>query len=70
MSSTLFLVTFILLNFSEIETKLSSSLESISSREKLLSNENYVNKAPQNIVELDKKKLEEEKAKLKAIIEE
>ena len=43
---------------------------SIQRREKLLSNENYVNKAPQNIVELDKKKLEEEKAKLKAILEE
>ena len=43
---------------------------SIARREKLLSNENYVNKAPQNIVELDKKKLEEEKAKLKAILEE
>ena len=44
--------------------------DSIERREKLLSNENYVNKAPQNIVELDKKKLEEEKAKLKAILEE
>ena len=44
--------------------------DSIERREKLLSNENYVNKAPQNIVELDKKKLEEEKTKLKAILEE
>ena len=33
-------------------------------REKLLSNENYVNKAPKNIVDMDRQKLEEEKAKL------
>ena len=37
---------------------------SIARREKLLSNENYVNKAPANIVENDRKKLEEEKKKL------
>ena len=37
---------------------------SIARREKLLSNENYIKKAPQNIVELDRQKLEEEKKKL------
>ena len=37
---------------------------SIARREKLLSNENYVNKAPANIVQMDREKLEEEKAKL------
>ena len=37
---------------------------SIARREKLLSNENYVNKAPANIVEMDRQKLEEEKHKL------
>jgi len=37
---------------------------SIARREGLLSNENYVNKAPANIVELDRKKLQEEKEKL------
>ena len=37
---------------------------SIARREKLLSNENYVNKAPAKIVELDREKLEEEKKKL------
>jgi len=37
---------------------------SIERREKLLANENYVNKAPANIVELDRKKLAEEKEKL------
>ena len=37
---------------------------SIARREKLLSNENYVNKAPANIVQMDREKLEEEKNKL------
>ena len=41
--------------------------QSIERREKLLSNENYVNKAPQNIVELDRKKLEEEKDRLRLL---
>ena len=41
---------------------------SIERREKLLSNENYVNKAPKNIVELDKQKLEEEKKKLEELL--
>ena len=37
---------------------------SIERRTKLLSNENYVNKAPKNIVDADREKLEEEKKKL------
>lgn len=37
---------------------------SIERREKLLANENYVNKAPADIVEMDRKKLQEEKEKL------
>ena len=41
---------------------------SIARREKLLSNENYINKAPKNIVELDRQKLEEEKKKLEALL--
>ena len=41
---------------------------SIARREKLLSNENYVNKAPANIVENDRKKLEEEKKKLEELL--
>ena len=40
---------------------------SIERREKLLSNENYVNKAPKNIVEMDRQKLEEEKKKLEEL---
>ena len=58
--------------FEKIETEADKALKeeqikqlkaSIERREKLLSNENYVNKAPKNIVELDKQKLEEEKKK-------
>ena len=41
---------------------------SIERREKLLSNENYVNKAPANIVEMDKQKLAEEKKKLEELL--
>jgi len=41
---------------------------SIARREKLLSNENYVAKAPSNIVEQERKNLEEEKANLEAIL--
>jgi valyl-tRNA synthetase len=40
---------------------------SIERREKLLSNENYVNKAPANIVEMDRQKLAEEKQKLEEL---
>ncbi len=40
---------------------------SIERREKLLANENYVNKAPANIVEMDRQKLEEEKKKLEEL---
>ena len=46
------------------DAQISELKSSIERREKLLSNENYVNKAPKNIVDLDRKKLEEEKAKL------
>jgi valyl-tRNA synthetase len=41
---------------------------SIARREKLLSNENYVNKAPANIVQMDREKLEEEKQKLAELL--
>ncbi len=42
---------------------------SIARREKLLSNENYVNKAPQNIVENEKQTLEKEKQELNIILQ-
>ena len=41
--------------------------KSIARREQLLSNENYVNKAPANIVEMDRQKLAEEKKKLEEL---
>ena len=40
---------------------------SIARREKLLANENYVNKAPSNIVEKERNDLENEKKKLKEL---
>ena len=50
------------------ELQIKQLQESIERREKLLSNENYVNKAPKNIVELDRQKLEEEKKKLEELM--
>ena len=41
---------------------------SIERREKLLANENYVNKAPEKIVMLDREKLAEEKKKLEELL--
>ena len=41
---------------------------SIKRRENLLANENYVNKAPANIVDMDRKKLLEEKKKLEELL--
>ena len=63
--------------FEKIETEAEKKLKeeqikllkaSIERREKLLSNENYVNKAPAKIVELDRIKLEEEKKKLDELL--
>ena len=47
-----------------LEKEINELKESITRREKLLSNENYVNKAPKQIVESERKKLLEEKEKL------
>ena len=47
---------------------IASLKSSIERREKLLSNENYVNKAPANIVEMDRQKLAEEKKKLEELL--
>ncbi len=44
-----------------IEEEIFKLEQSVLRRENLLANENYVNKAPANIVELDRKKLAEEK---------
>ena len=53
---------------SKKEEEIKKLKESIERREKLLSNENYVNKAPKNIVDMDKQKLEEEKQKLELLM--
>jgi len=50
------------------ENQIKELEQSIARREKLLSNENYVNKAPKNIVELDRTKLAEEKKKLSELL--
>ena len=64
--------------FEKIETEAEKNLnkaaievlkKSIERRKKLLANENYVNKAPKNIVELDRKKLKEEEEKLKNLLD-
>ena len=62
--------------FEKIETETDKKLKegqikmleaSIARREALLSNENYVKKAPSHIVSLDREKLEEEKKKLEEL---
>ena len=50
------------------EKQINDLKASIERREKLLSNENYVSKAPLNIVEMDRKKLAEEKEKLDSLL--
>ena len=50
------------------ETQIKALQLSISRREALLANENYVNKAPAKIVEMDRTKLEEEKKKLEELL--
>lgn len=50
------------------ENTINQLKQSIERREKLLSNPNYVSKAPSNIVEMDRIKLEEEKNKLKELL--
>lgn len=47
-----------------IQKEIDSLTNSIARRENLLANENYVQKAPSHIVEMDRKKLQEEKEKL------
>ncbi len=56
-------------NKEELEADIKKLKDSINRRKKLLSNENYVNKAPKNIVDLDREKLKEEEAKLKLLEE-
>ncbi len=55
------------INKEELLNDINKLKASIERRKKLLSNENYVNKAPKSIVDLDKEKLKEEEAKLKLL---
>lgn len=50
------------------EKQISDLQNSIARRENLLANENYVKKAPANIVEMDRIKLDEEKKKLEELL--
>ena len=56
-------------NKEDLEADIKKIKDSIERRKKLLSNENYVNKAPKNIVDLDREKLKEEESKLKLLEE-
>ena len=51
-----------------LEKERDSLINSINRREKLLSNDNYVNKAPSNIVENERNTLEKEKNRLNDIL--
>ena len=53
----------------KLEENKASLEQSITRREKLLANENYVSKAPSHIVEQERTNLEKEKAELQLIIE-
>lgn len=52
----------------KIQEEIESLKKSIERRRNLLANENYVNKAPKNIVDMDRKKLEEEENRLAKLI--
>lgn len=54
-------------NSKNLEEEKENLLNSISRREKLLSNVNYVNKAPANIVEAERNNLQKEKDQLKIV---
>ncbi|HIS39222.1 MAG TPA: valine--tRNA ligase [Candidatus Onthousia faecavium] len=55
------------INKEDLKADIDKLKMSINRRKNLLSNENYVNKAPKNIVDLDREKLQEEEAKLKLL---
>ena len=54
-------------NKEQLQEEIKKLNASIERREKLLSNENYVNKAPKNIVDMDREKLKEEQEKLASL---
>ena len=54
-------------NTEQIQEEITRLKASIERRSKLLSNENYVTKAPKNIVDMDREKLKEEQEKLASL---
>ena len=54
-------------NTEQIQEEITKLKASIERRSKLLSNENYVTKAPKNIVDMDREKLKEEQEKLASL---
>ena len=56
------------IEFADMLKEKEKLLSSIERRKKLLSNENYVNKAPANVVENDRIQLEKEQSKLEEIL--
>ena len=71
--SSIINITYYYKGVEEDNTKILEEIKTLESsierRTKLLSNENYVNKAPANIVDMDRKKLEEEKSRLEILKE-
>ena len=57
------------LDDSKLQAEIESLKKSIERRKNLLANESYVNKAPKNIVDMDRKKLEEEVEKLNKLMQ-
>ena len=53
----------------KVQAEIESLKKSIERRKNLLANESYVNKAPKNIVDMDRKKLEEEVEKLNKLMQ-
>lgn len=53
----------------KIKDEIEKLKQSIEKREKLLQNENYINKAPKNIVDLDREKLKKEKEELAILLD-
>ena len=54
-------------DLNKIKEEIDALTKSIERRKNLLNNENYVSKAPKNIVDLDRKKLKEEEERLKQL---
>ena len=56
-------------DMAKVQAEIEALKKSIERRQNLLANESYVNKAPKNIVDMDRKKLEEEVEKLNKLMQ-